>query len=139
MAKKKEEETKIPFRINILFIIIFLLFSGLIIQLGVIQIVEGEEYQREIDRTIDDTSNNPYPRGKIFDSKGKVVVDNKAMYAITYTPPKRVQPAEKLKLAEKLVDYISMTKKELKRVTDFNKKEYFYLKNTEEVQERVTE
>lgn len=138
MKKKKDKETKIPFRINILLLVIFFMFSGLIIQLGIIQIVEGEAYQAEIDRTIEDTANIPYTRGKIFDRTGKVVVDNVEKYAITYTPPKRVQSADKLDLAEKLVDYMSVSKKQIERVTDFNKREYIFLKNEEEINERVT-
>ncbi len=39
---------------NLLFFIIFLLFSLLVLRLGVVQIVKGEDYKREVERT-DDT------------------------------------------------------------------------------------
>src|SRR5690625_1063971 len=102
MLKEKKKKSRIPFRLNILFFIIFLSFSLFVIQLGIVQILEGETFQTENDRTVEDISKIPVPRGKIYDRNHQLVVDNKAMYSITYTPPKRVQPMDKLKLAQKL-------------------------------------
>ena len=59
-----------------LFFIVFLLFSVLILRLGVVQIVYGEDYKREIERTEDVTVNNPVPRGKMYDAYGNIIVDN---------------------------------------------------------------
>jgi len=83
--KKKKKKTHIPFRLNMLFFIVFLLFSVLILRLGVVQIVYGEDYKREIERTEDVTVNNPVPRGKMYDTNGNIVVDNEPENAITYT------------------------------------------------------
>lgn len=136
---KKKKDSRIPFRVNMLFFAVFLLFTILVIQLGIVQILEGESYQAEIDRTINDTSKSPVPRGKIFDRNGNVVVDNNPLYAITYTPPKRVQAEDKLELAEDLVSFISMDKELIEKVTERNKKEYWYLKNIDEAIERLTD
>lgn len=138
-AKRKKKKPYISLRINILFFLIFIIFAGLILQLGVVQILHGEEYQREIDKTIEDTAKISVPRGKFYDRNHKVLIDNKVMYAITYTPPKRVQPEDKLELAEKLVSYMSVSKKDIKRITENNLREYVYLKNTEEIMERLSE
>lgn len=138
-GKKEQNKTKIPLRLNVLFFIVFIMFSVLIVQLGVVQILHGEGFQTEIDRTVSDMSKTPVPRGKIYDRNGKVVVDNKPLYAISYTPPKRIQPNQKLKLAEELVPFLSVEKKSLKRVTDRNKREYIFLKNEEKIQERISE
>jgi cell division protein FtsI/penicillin-binding protein 2 len=62
-----------------------MLFSVLILRLGLVQIVYGEDFKREIERTEDITVNNPVPRGKLFDRNGKVIVDNTPLNAITYT------------------------------------------------------
>ncbi|HLS66547.1 MAG TPA: penicillin-binding protein 2 [Pseudogracilibacillus sp.] len=139
MDKKKKETTRIPLRINILFLGIFVLFTILVIQLGVVQILEGESYQEEIDRTVEDTSKTPVPRGKMFDRYGKVIVDNKPLYSITYTPPKRVQTEDKIELAEKLIDYLSIDEKSIKKITERNLKEYWYVKNKDEAFARLTE
>lgn len=139
MDKKKKQDSRIPFRLNILFFFIFILFAILVVQLGIIQILEGESYQDEIDRTVQDTSKSPVPRGKMFDRNGEIVVDNKPLYSITYTPPKRVQADDKLELAEELTKFLTMDDKEIKKITEHNRKEYWYLKNTEEAIKRLTD
>ncbi|WP_067730434.1 peptidoglycan D,D-transpeptidase FtsI family protein [Oceanobacillus damuensis] len=140
MNKKKRKKAQLPFRINILFFVVFLLFSVLILQLGVVQILNGEDFQEEIERTNLDTTKIPVPRGKIFDRYGNVIVDNEAMYSITYTPPKGVQAEDRLELAEKLAVYISMDDEDtLKRITERNKKEYWYLKNKTKADSRLSE
>jgi penicillin-binding protein A len=48
MANKKKSPVSI--RVNIMFVLIFLLFSLLVLRLGIVQIVHGENYQREINR-----------------------------------------------------------------------------------------
>src|SRR5690625_3952224 len=138
----KKERAQLPFRLNILFFIIFLLFSGLILQLGVVQILDGASYQEDIDRTVEDTTKIPVPRGKIFDRTHRVLVDNAPLYSITYTPQKGVQAEDNLRVAEKLVEYISVDEEAIEKVTERNKKEYWYLsseENQEDVYSRLTE
>src|SRR5699024_7768106 len=89
--KKKNKKEQLSFWLNILFFIVFLMFSHLMLQIGVDQILNGEYYQDEINRTIKDTTKIPVPRGKIYDRNHNVIVDNKPLYSITYTPPKGVQ------------------------------------------------
>ncbi|GAB3051053.1 peptidoglycan D,D-transpeptidase FtsI family protein [Virgibacillus ainsalahensis] len=140
MKNKKKKKAQLPFRLNILFFIVFLLFSVLILQLGVVQILNGEDFQDEIDRTIQDTTKIPVPRGKIYDRNHDVVVDNDPVYSITYTPPKGVQAEDRLEVAENLAEFISMDSKEdLEGITERNRKEYWYLNNTEEVESRVSD
>ena len=136
---KKKKQSRIPFRLNVIFFVIFALFSVLVIQLGIVQILQGEAYQEEIDKTIQDISKSPVPRGKMFDRNGNIIVDNEALYSITYTPPKRAQAEDKLKMAQKLKDFITIDDEKIKKLTDRNKKEYFYLINKEEVVKRLTD
>ncbi|OZU89959.1 penicillin-binding protein [Virgibacillus indicus] len=140
MEKKKKKKAQLPFRLNILFFVIFLLFSVLILQLGVVQILNGEDFQKEIDRTVQDTTKIPVPRGKIYDKNHDVVVDNKPLYSITYTPPKGVQAKDRLDVAKDLAKYISMDSPEvLEGITDRNKREYWYLENKEEAVGRLSD
>lgn len=136
---KKKNKSRIPFRANMLFFAVFILFTVLVIQLGIVQILEGESHQAEIDRTINDVSKSSVPRGKIFDRNGEIIVDNNPLYAITYTPPKRVQADEKLELAEKLIEYIEMEDKVKDKISERNKKEYWYLKNQKKATDRLTD
>ncbi|SHF61236.1 peptidoglycan D,D-transpeptidase FtsI family protein [Ornithinibacillus halophilus] len=139
--KKKKKKAQLPFRLNILFFIVFLMFSVLIVQLGVVQILNGEDFQKEIDRTIKDTTKIPVPRGKMYDRNYNVIVDNAPLYAITYTPPKGVQAKDRLDVAVKLSEFISMKDEDgefINRITDRDKKDYWYLLNEEEAKSRIT-
>ncbi|MFD1018765.1 peptidoglycan D,D-transpeptidase FtsI family protein [Thalassobacillus hwangdonensis] len=138
---KKKKKSHLPFRLNILFFVIFLLFSTLILQLGVVQILNGEDFQEKIDRTVNTTVHTPVPRGKMYDRFGRVIVDNKPLYSITYTPPKGVQPHDRLELAQKLTQYIDMgDQKEIEaKVRLRDRKEYFYLLNEDEVRSRISD
>ena len=138
--KKKKRKGQLPFRLNLVFLVVFVLFSILIVQLGVVQILDGESYQEKIDHTIQDTTYLPVPRGKIYDRYHNTIVDNKPLYSITYTPPKNAQAKEKLEVAEKLATYISMDdKKSLDKITDRDKREYVFLQDEEKANGRLSE
>ncbi|WP_017185829.1 peptidoglycan D,D-transpeptidase FtsI family protein [Alkalibacillus haloalkaliphilus] len=136
--KNKKSKSHLPLRLNLLFFLIFLLFSMLILQLGVVQILYGQDAQEEIDRTEQDTSETPVPRGRMFDRTGELIVDNEPVLAITYTPPKNVQPEDNLEIAEQLVDYIEVTSDGLlSRVTERDIEDYWILQNFEEAYSRL--
>ncbi|WP_044022743.1 peptidoglycan D,D-transpeptidase FtsI family protein [Bacillus sp. SG-1] len=121
---------------NILFFAVFLLFSLLILRLGIVQIVSGEEYKREVERTEDVLVNNSVPRGKIYDRVGNVIVDNTPMNAITYTRTQSTKTTEIIEVARKLAQLIDM---ETEAVTERDKKDYWMLINKEEAAEKVSE
>ncbi|MFS0672822.1 peptidoglycan D,D-transpeptidase FtsI family protein [Ornithinibacillus sp. 179-J 7C1 HS] len=145
MKKEKKQKAQLPFRLNILFFIVFLLFAVLILQLGVVQILNGESFQEEINRTTQDTTKLPVPRGEIYDRNHNVIAKNKPMYAITYTPPKGVQAKDRLEVAQKLALYIDMfhpdkdeKEKQINRITDRDKKEYWYVLNPDKVKDKLS-
>ncbi|WP_164216116.1 penicillin-binding protein 2 [Virgibacillus sp. YIM 98842] len=132
VKRNKKKRAQLPFRINIVFFVVFLLFSVLIMQLGVVQILQGQDHQDEIERTIQDTTKIPVPRGKIYDSNHEVIVDNKPLYSITYTPAKGTQAEDRLDVAEDLAELISMdSEDDLKGITERDKREYWYIKDEE--------
>lgn len=136
----KQKRPQLPFRLNIVFLIVFLLFTVLIVQLGIVQIRDGQAYQEEIDKKIKDVTHLPVPRGRILDRNHHMIVDNLPLYSITYTPPKNVQAKEKLEVAEELADYISMRdKKYFDKITESDKKDYWYLKNEKEALSRLSD
>ncbi|AXM89806.1 penicillin-binding protein 2 [Anoxybacillus ayderensis] len=135
-AKKKKKRMQLPFRLNVLFFIVFLLFSALILRLGVIQIVYGEQYRKEVERTENVTVNTPAPRGKIYDRNYQVVVDNEPLHAITYTRTQTTKPSEMIEVAKKLAAYIE---KPTERVTERDIKDYWILTNEEKAKEKITE
>ncbi len=140
MVNKKNKKKRAPLmtRMNILFFVIFILFSALIFQLGVVQILNGDSYQEEIERTNLDTVDIPVPRGKIYDTNGELIVDNEAMYSITYTPSNDVQAEDRLEVAETLAQYIDMRDKQtMDRITERDRREYYLLLHEEEIEERL--
>lgn len=118
-----------------LFIIVFLLFSGLVLRLGVLQIVYGEDFTREIQRTVDITVNTPVPRGKIYDRNDQLIVDNEPEKAITFTNDKTLKREEMLEVAEQLAKIIT---KETDRIQKRDLQDYWLLKNPEEAKKLIT-
>ncbi len=125
-----------PFRLNILFFVVFLLFSALILRLGVVQIVYGEQYRKEVERTENVTVSTPVPRGKIYDRYNRVIVDNVPLNAITYTRTKTTTPEDTLKIAERLAQYID---KPVDKITERDMKDYWILTRKEKAEKKVSE
>ncbi|WP_249745419.1 peptidoglycan D,D-transpeptidase FtsI family protein [Mesobacillus boroniphilus] len=123
-----------------LFFAVFVLFSMLILRLGIVQIVYGEDFKREIERTEDVTVNNPVPRGKMYDRNMKTIVDNTPSKAITYTKSQSTETKEMLMVAERLAKLISKDSEEdLKKVRERDKKDYWILTNEERAREKIKE
>ncbi|HJV17477.1 MAG TPA: penicillin-binding protein 2, partial [Bacillales bacterium] len=135
MNNKKKKKKHIPFRLNIVFFIVFLLFSALILRLGVVQIVYGDDFKREIQRTEDVTVNNPVPRGKMYDRNGKIIVDNIPLNAITFTKNQNADPKEMLKVAENLSHLIHV---DISKIRERDRKDFWILKHPEKAKEKIT-
>ncbi len=136
MNKKKKKKTHVPFRLNILFFLVFVLFSALILRLGVVQIVYGDDYRREIERTEEVTVNNSVPRGKMYDRNLKLMVDNQPLDAITYTRKQGTKQTEMVETAEKLAKLIE---KETDKVTERDKKDFWILNNPKLAEKKITD
>ncbi|MGE7862198.1 peptidoglycan D,D-transpeptidase FtsI family protein [Bacillus mobilis] len=133
--KQQKKKTHVPFRLNVLFFCVFLLFSAVIVRLGYVQIVRGEEYKNEVERKENSTISNPVPRGKIFDRYGRAVVDNAAVRTITFTKMKGSTAEARLETAKKLADLIEVPTDKL---TDRDKKDYWLAMHKEEAKEKIT-
>ncbi|MGE8078145.1 peptidoglycan D,D-transpeptidase FtsI family protein [Peribacillus loiseleuriae] len=135
MTKEKKKKTHVPLRLNLLFFAVFLLFSVLILRLGLVQIVYGDDYKREIERTEEVTVNNPVPRGKMYDRNLKVMVDNEPLNAITYTRSQGTRATEMLDTAEKLAKLID---KKTDKITERDRKDFWILKHPDEAEAKIT-
>lgn len=139
MKKNKDKDRKkkshIPFRLNILFFVVFLLFCGLILRLGIVQIVNGEDVRRKLERTEEVTVNKPVPRGKIYDTTGKTIVDNAPVNAIMYTRLQETKTSEMLDVAEKLAKLID---KDDSKVTVRDKQDFWILMNPKAAAKKIT-
>ncbi|SFC50973.1 Cell division protein FtsI/penicillin-binding protein 2 [Bacillus sp. 491mf] len=133
--KKKKKKTHVPFRLNVLFFCVFLLFSSVIVKLGMIQIVHGEDYKNEVNRKENLTVSTPVPRGKIFDRYGRAVVDNTPLRTITFTRTKESKPDERLETAKQLAKLLDVPTDKL---TERDKKDFWILLNEDRAKEKVT-
>ncbi|MGA9290033.1 MAG: penicillin-binding transpeptidase domain-containing protein, partial [Anaerobacillus sp.] len=134
--KPTKKKNHVPLRLNILFLSVFLLFSTLILRLGVIQIVNGEEYQRVSEQTENVTAESTAPRGKMYDRYGRVLVDNNPEFALTYIRTQNTKQSERLDLARKLAGYID---KDTDDVIDRDLKDYWIIANPEEAKAKLTD
>ncbi|MEH7303961.1 peptidoglycan D,D-transpeptidase FtsI family protein [Neobacillus drentensis] len=121
-----------------LFFVVFVLFSVLILRLGELQIVFGDDFKREIERTEDITVNNPVPRGKMFDRNGKIIVDNTPLNAITYTKYQQTTQKEMLESAAKLAKIINKDK-DAAKVPIRDRKDYWIIQHPEEAKAKITD
>ncbi|EIT86311.1 penicillin-binding protein 2A [Fictibacillus macauensis ZFHKF-1] len=129
MGKKvqKKKKNHVPFRLNVLFVAVFLLFSILILRLGVLQIVQGEEKRLESEAIKKEEAKKEAPRGKIFDSYGNVVVDNKPYFTLTYTKTSGTKSQELYDTAKWIAQHVTIKKK---RITEKDKQEFFIFKKS---------
>ena len=133
--KKKKKKSHIPFRLNLLFLIVFFSFIALISRLAYIQLVKGEEFVALVQRTETTTAKKSVPRGSIYDSQGRVLVGNKPKLAINYTRPADVKASTMLEIAKKLTTLISVDASELK---ERDLKDYWVATNPDKVDSLLT-
>lgn len=122
-----KNQSSIPFRLNFLLFIVFILFAALIAQLGYLQILYGSKFEAEVERTDKTTVTNTVPRGMIYDANGRVMVGNKANNAISYTKDANVLSTDIYKIANRLSGFISV---DVDRLTHRDKADY-YLANAQ--------
>ncbi|WP_056956444.1 peptidoglycan D,D-transpeptidase FtsI family protein [Lacticaseibacillus pantheris] len=105
--RPKRPKSRIPFRLNLLFFFVFVLFALLVGQLAYLQIINGSSFSEVVNSSSSTTVEGTVPRGMIYDSEGRVMVSNKANKAITYTKNESVTSAQMEKVATVLATYIN--------------------------------
>lgn len=133
--KNKKKKSHVPLRLNLLFFMVFLMFSALILRLGVVQIVYGEDYKKEVERTENVTVSTAVPRGKIYDRYHRIAVDNTPLRTITYTRMKGSTNKDRLKVARQLAELIEMP---TDKITDRDKKDFWILLNEDRAKKKIT-
>ena len=107
MEEQKPEQSHIPARLNMLFLIVFIFFAAIILRLAYVQLVEGEQYKHDLELYSTRELPIPAPRGRILDRNGEVLVSNKPVYTVTYVEEQGQQIDEE-KVAEKLASILQM-------------------------------
>lgn len=112
---KKNRGKHLSFRLNILFLLTFLLFSALIFRLGFVQIVHGEEWKNKTERNSIRSVSVEAPRGWIMDRNGEILVNNVPVFTVTYTGNNRINKEQQEFLAQRLSELIDMNAEDILR------------------------
>ncbi|QQK79724.1 penicillin-binding protein 2 [Salicibibacter cibi] len=137
MAREKRKN-HIPLRLNILFFAVFILFSILILRLGYIQIVQGEEYESMVNNDGEQTANVDSPRGLMLDRNGNTVVDNELQLTLTYTN-RPGNEEEMLEIADRLPEFLDIDEDDIEDINEREWQDYWLQTREEEADQLVSE
>ncbi|QKS70908.1 penicillin-binding protein 2 [Paenalkalicoccus suaedae] len=137
MSEKKTYKPQVSVRLNLLFFGVFILFSALILRLGVVQIVQGEEFSEQLDREINVTERIEAPRGLMYDRFGNLLVDNELQFTVTYTNRNTPQD-EMIETANRLSQFVTFDTDDIEGRFDRDRREYWALLNEEEYLEKLS-
>lgn len=133
---KTEKRKSLPIRLNILFLLAFIIFTIVIVRLGMVQIVFGEDYTNEVQKQEEVDVSTSVPRGKIYDRNLNTIVKNKPMNAITYTRTSSTSQEDRLKIAKKLAEMIKI---DTDKITERDKKDYWILTRPKKAEKLITD
>lgn len=143
--KQSKSKSHIPLRLNILFAGVFACFAMLILRLGYLQIVSGEEFEAEVARTETTLATGNVPRGEIYDVNHRKLVGNTAVQTITYTRGQGVASEDMAEIAVDLASFIDMPhkvrvgdEKEFD-ITPRDLQDFWLVLNEEKLNERLTD
>ncbi|UPQ85630.1 penicillin-binding protein 2 [Ignavigranum ruoffiae] len=136
-TKKNKYQSHIPRRLNLLFLIAFVVFAALFIRLGYLQLYNGEMFKNMVQRTQSTQSTGSVPRGMIYDSRGQVLVGNKPELAILYTRDRdsKISAQDIIKTATELASLIDIP---TNTITERDMKDYFLVKNPKVINGRLS-
>ncbi|MDF7668088.1 penicillin-binding protein 2 [Lactobacillus sp. ESL0703] len=107
-AANAKSQSSTPLRMKIILGIIFVLFATLIGQLAYLQLGYGSRFKAEVQKSNSAVVSSQVPRGVMYDSKGRVLVGNKAQNAITYTKSASTTSDQVYSIANALSYYIRL-------------------------------
>lgn len=132
--KLKESLRKIfASRLTILFLAAFLGSGILIRQLFILQIVDGEKYQKSFMLKVEKTKSINAPRGNIYDRKGRLLATNELVYNVTIEDSFQDSRYKNLKLNYILFKTVNLIEKYKDSIVDdfpigLDKNKEFYFK-----------
>lgn len=107
-SNSAKNQPSTPIRMKLLLAIIFILFATLIVQLAYLQIGYGSRFKAEVQKSNSAVVSSQVPRGVMYDSKGRILVGNKAKNAITYTKSISTTTDDIYSISNKLSNYIQI-------------------------------
>ena len=135
--KKSNNYTKIINNRFISFFVVFIImFSFIFMGLINIMIINRNEYDEKLALlTYSKVYGTSTPRGRIYDRNYNLLVDNKSLKTITYQKKKGTTNLEMIEVAKRLSSHIDI---DYHKISDRNKREYYYAKNKDKCDKLVT-
>ena len=118
----KTTKSHVPIRLDILFFIVFILFTMLIVRLSDLQIKNQEKYKSIVASGQKKVIEEKAPRGYIYDSAGNILVGNKATQAILFTRSAGMNAKDIRQVSQDIVKLIDI---EPDKLTERDKKDYW--------------
>ena len=136
--KANRRKSHLPFRLNLFFFIIFLLFSLLMFRLWDLQVIKGQIYTQTLSSTKTAQTRRNVPRGKLLDVNGKLLVGNIAEKAINFTrgSVSNMTGDQMITLAKKLAPLISFP---IDGLRERDLQDYWVITHKEEVAARMSD
>lgn len=109
--QQRKKDPEIVFRVNIMFLAVFICFVIVILRLAYVQVVQGELFAQELEKYSLKELPIPAPRGHILDRNGVVLVDNKPVFTVKFMD----RPEEKInkeRVAEELATLLDWKQEE---------------------------
>ena len=118
------------------FVVFIILFSFIFIGLINVMLVNEKKNKETLDLlTYKKVYGTSTPRGRIYDRNYNLLVDNKSLKTIVYQRKKGTTNKEMIEVAGIISPHIDI---DYHRITDRNKREYYYAKNKELCDKLVT-
>ena len=135
--KKKLNYSKtIHHRFFFFFFITILLFLVVTARAFQVMMLDQKKYAKKLEALSYSTvSGSSSPRGRIYDRNYNILVDNKSLKTIVYQKRKGTSNKDMIAQAEKIAPHISV---EYYRLTDRNKREYYFAKEREYCDSLIT-
>lgn len=122
-------------KINILNLLIYVVFLGIIGRLYFLQIVKHDYYMELLDKLNNkEVEGDTMPRGKIYDRNGVLLVDNTLVKTIYYKKVDNIKTRDEIELAYKVKDYLDL---DYSKLTTSYLKDFYILTHEDEVNKRI--
>ena len=124
-------------KVNILNALIYILILVIIGRLYYLQIIRYDYYLNKLNTiSYKEVEGDSMPRGRIFDSKGRLLVDNQVVKTIYYKNTLNLTTEEEKELAYQVKDYLNL---DYSKLTNSYLKDFYILEHEEEINERISE
>lgn len=120
--RERRVSSKIANRLNFLFFLVIVVFTGLILRLFQMQVLNRDFYMDKLTQLTTYTVKSANPRGLIYDAKDRPLVANDIKEVVAFTRDNDMSGQYLIDLAQKLSSYVDLTET---KVTDREKRDYY--------------